>query len=254
MAGLEELIDDNAVLRGDGYMGRIYVINGRIARGMGMIEAVYKKAQSMNLPETMVFSSLLYTHSCLEVGNISEAEKWIERAFEFSDRMDRLMFLMADTCNAYILYEKGDYDGAFECQKRIADYPRHTGYPHIKSNWFFDYLHGLESKGYYYEKMNFDDEISECIKGDNLFYKGIAYRQRALNTKCNQLDIISELEKSEKWLELVGAEIELAKTRIRLGNEFMKKDDSGKKKVYMEKAWGLFAKVDHSYLRKNLCQ
>ncbi len=252
VSGLEELGDDNSTLMGDGYMGRIYVINGRIARGMGMIEAVYKKAVLLNLPETMVFSSLLYAHSCLEVGNIQEAEKWINRAYELSENLDLLMKLMADTCNAYILYEKGDYDGAFECHKRLADYPRDTGYPHIKSNWFFEYLHGLESRGYYYEKMNFSDEINNAINSDNLFYKGIAYRQRALKETDSKTDIIAELEKSEKWLELAGAEIELAKTRIMLGDEFMKKGNTAKRKEYMEKAWGLFTRVDYSYLPKEL--
>jgi tetratricopeptide (TPR) repeat protein len=144
--GLEELGDDTSTLMGDSYMGRIYVINGRIARGMGMIEAVFKKAVLLNLNEAAVFSSILYAHSCIEVGNIDVAEKWIQRAFEFPDKIDNLMQLMADTCNAYIYYEKGDYDNAFECHKRIADYPKDTGYPHIKSNWFFEYLYGLESR------------------------------------------------------------------------------------------------------------
>jgi transcriptional regulator with GAF, ATPase, and Fis domain len=250
ISGLEEFGDDTSTLMGDGYMGRIYVINGRIARGMGMIEAVYKKAVFLNLQEAAVFSSILYAHSCIEVGNIDEAEKWIQKAFEFPDKIDNLMQLMADTCNAYIYYDKGDYDKSFECHKRIADYPKDTGYPHIKSDWFFEYLYGLESKGYYYEKLNFNDVISESIKGDNLYYKGIAYRQRA--ARNNNLDTISELQKSEKWLELSGAEIELAKTRIMLGNEYLKRGDTAKRKEYMEKAWGLFAKVDHSYLPKEL--
>ncbi len=252
ISGLEEFGDDTSTLMGDGYMGRIYVINGRIARGMGMMEAVYKKAVLLNLKEAAVFSSILYAHSCLEVGNIDEAEKWIQRAFEYPDKIDNLMQLMADTCNAFIYYEKGDYDSAFECHKRIADYPKDTGYPHIKSNWFFEYLYGLELRGYYYEKLNFNDVITESIKGDNLYYKGIAYRQRAIKQKDGKLDKISELEKSEKWLELSGAEIELAKTRIMLGNEHLKRGDTARRKEYMEKAWGLFAKVDHGYLPKEL--
>jgi transcriptional regulator with GAF, ATPase, and Fis domain/tetratricopeptide (TPR) repeat protein len=252
ISGLEEFGDDTSTLMGDGYMGRIYVINGRIARGMGMIEAVYKKAVFLNLQDAAVFSSILYAHSCIEVGNIDEAEKWIEKAFEFPDKIDNLMQLMADTCNAYIYYDKGDYESAFECHKRIADYPKDTGYPHIKSNWFFEYLYGLEAKGYYYEKLNFNDVVTESIKGDNLYYKGIAYRQRVAKQKEYKLDVIPELEKSEKWLELSGAEIELAKTRIMLGDEYLKKGDTSKRKEYMEKAWGLFAKVDHSYLPKEL--
>ncbi|NLA74730.1 MAG: sigma 54-interacting transcriptional regulator [Deltaproteobacteria bacterium] len=252
ISGLEEFGEDTATLMGDSYMGRIYVINGRIARGMGMIEAVYKKAVLLDLREAAVFSSILYTHSCIEIGNIDDAEKWIKRVFEFPDKIDNLMQLMADTCNACIYYEKGDFDSAFECHRRIANHPKDTGYPHIKSSWFFEYLYGLESRGFYYEKLNFNDAIAESIKGDNLYYKGIAYRQRAIRQKDKKLDMLSELEKSEKWLELSGAEIELAKTRIMLGNEYLKRGDAARKKEYMEKAWNLFAKVDHSYLPKEL--
>jgi transcriptional regulator with GAF, ATPase, and Fis domain len=37
-----------------------------------------------------------------------------------------------------------------------------------------------------------------------------------------------------------------------LGEEYLKRGDAARRKEYMEKAWGLFAKVDHSHLPKEL--
>ena len=257
ISSLDEFGNDNASLIADSYIGRIYVVCGRISRGIGLFDAVLMKANSLNFVDTIIFTNLLQAHSFLEIGNFSEAELSVNRALSFSEcREDRLMALLAYICLAAISFSKGEYQKAFDYHKRAAKaYENAEQYAILPTSWFFEYLEGLESRGFYCEELNFETEVQKAIKNKNIFLKGIGYRFRALswqNNGKNDFRVLDELRQSEKWLERAGASIDLAKTRMAIGNYFLKinRTESGNK--YMRKAWESFPKIEQEFLPKEL--
>ena len=56
---LEEFGDDEATLRAIARVGLCYVSCGRIARGLGMIDAVRAKADLLHLPQIAIFADLM---------------------------------------------------------------------------------------------------------------------------------------------------------------------------------------------------
>jgi hypothetical protein len=107
----------------------------------------------------------------------------------------------------------------------------------------------LEKKGFYHAEMNCDAEIKKILDGDDIYMKGVALRYRALkNIKTRQLKgrAFLDLRASEKYLRTAGAEIELARTRIVLGDAYLKEGEINVALSYLEKSWALFSKCETS--------
>jgi tetratricopeptide (TPR) repeat protein len=113
----------------------------------------------------------------------------------------------------------------------------------------------LEGKGYVHEKMNCDSEIKRILSGDDIYMKGVALRYRALRNikvRPNQGRAFLDLRASEKNLKAAGAEIELARTRIALGDAYLKEGEIKVALSYLEKAWAVFSKIDKDLFPKDL--
>ena len=126
---------------------------------------------------------------------------------------------------------------------------------HQNGAWNFELLEVLESRGFVHAEWNYRNEINRMLNWDDIYMKGVSYRYRALRLLEKQQPlsrVLADLKKSEKYLNQSGAEIELARTRIALGNLYFKKGEMKPAQTFLGKAWRFFSNVDQSLFPKDL--
>ncbi len=253
---LEEFGDDRATLKAGARVGFSYVICGRIARGMGMIDAVRAKGNSLDLPSVVAVADFMSALALMEMRKLPEAELQLDRLSSFPDEvLGHYTLSGMNRCRAYISCAREDYSGAYEYHKRAIEHSLSLGWSHHNGPWNLECLDILESKGFFNKEWNFDGEVRRILGWDDIYMKGVAYRYRALrNMKSGRPlgKILTDLKGSEKYLKEAGAEIELARTWVDLGNAFAKKGEPTVARAYLEKAWALFSTVDRNLIPKDL--
>lgn len=256
VGNLEEFGDDATTLKASAMLGWCYVICGRISRGMGMIDAVRSKARSLMLQEVVIYTDLMSALSLIEIRKLADAELFLTQVLSTPEEgLDHYVSWAANGSMAYICCAKEEFEKAFEYQKKaiershVLDFVGHRGF-HI-----FESMAELEKRGFCQTEMNCDAEIKKMLDGDDIYMKGVALRFRAhLNIKTRQSKgrAFLDLRASEKCLKTAGAEIELARTRIALGDAYLKEGEINVALSYLEKAWALFSKIDKDLFPKDL--
>ena len=253
---LEEFGDDEATLKATARVGLCYVRCGRIPRGMGMIDTVRAKADLLHLPQIAIFADLMALIALFELRKTAEAEMVLDRLSGLPpDQVGHYILWPVEACKGYISCMRGDYDGAFEHLKRAVDHSRYVGWLHQNGAWNFELLDLLESRGLIHPEWNYRNEIQRMLNWDDIYMRGVSYRYRALRLLEKQAPlnrVLADLKKSEKYLQESGAEIELARTRIALGNLYVKQGELKAAHAYLGKAWRFFSTVDQNLFPKDL--
>ena len=256
VGSLEEFGDDETSLHTALLVGYCYAICGRIARGMGMIDAVRTKANMIEFQAMACLADFMTTLFLFEIRQISNAEFFLERIETYPEnKVTLLVQREIRECKAYILCMKGDYEGAFEHHKKGVEIESSLKWDHHFMPWTFEYLAILESKGLFHKKRNYDSEVERLLSWDDIRAKGVALRYRALRNMERQQSlgrILMDLRKSEKYLIEAGAEIELARTHIAFGRYYLKKDGVKTARPYLEKAWAFFSVIDKGLFPSDL--
>jgi transcriptional regulator with GAF, ATPase, and Fis domain len=252
----EEFGDDEATLKASAMLGWCYVICGRVSRGLGMIEAVKAKAESLHLENALIYTDLMSALCHIEMRKIPETESYLKKIFVYPENiLGHYVLWAANGMMAYIHYTKEEYEKSYECQLSAVEHSRILGWMHHRGPYNFEYIDGLEKRGLFHEQMNYDSEIKRMLNWDDIYMKGVALRYRALRNIENNRStakVLLDLKNSEKFLKKAGAEIELARTRITLGQVYLQSGDMKLAQPCMEKAWSLFSKVNKDLFPKNL--
>ena len=256
VGNLEEFGDDETTLKSGAMLGWCYVICGRVSRGLGMIDAIRGKAESFHLDGAFIFASVVKALSLMEVRRVSEAESCLEGVLSSTPSIDDHYVLSASYgCLAYACTLKQHYEKAFEWHKKLSEHMPFMGLTHHTGSYVFEYLYKLEKRGFALEDMNYDSEINRMMDADDLYMKGVVLRYKAIkNIKVRELKgrAFLDLRKSEKHLKMIGADIELARTWITLGDAYLKEGEVKVALSYLEKAWALFSAIDKSLFPKDL--
>jgi formate hydrogenlyase transcriptional activator len=256
VGSLEEFGNSERALMQGTMVGYSYVLNGRVARGIGMIDAVRTKANLLRFPHILALTDCISAQSFLEIRRTDDAEFYADRALSSGqERFGLFIKQSLDSCKAFILTVKQNYTDAFEHVKGMAERELVANQAFAKQGYAFEYLDILESKGFRHNYLNFDEEMKRQINSDSPYNKGIAHRYRALrNTERRESlsSILNDLKKSEIYLQQSGAEIELARTRVALGNHYLKRRKSKRAQAYFEMASGRLSKIDSTLFPKDI--
>ncbi len=258
IGNLEEFGDDEATLNAGLWVAYSFVICGRVSRGVGMIDAIRTKAISLCIESTTVLADFMAAHAMLEVRNVSEAEFYVGRILNSAERTaGRFILWGAYACKAFVLCAKREYAESFRCHTVAWEYARPMGWVHHVGPWTFEYLKTLEENGFRDELMTYDSEIKRFIKSGSIYMKGVAFRHKALNgmAKRHSTDrALADFKDSERLLKTTGAEIELARTMIALGNYYVQKGDLKSAQPCARKAFSLFSEVDKDLVPRELLE
>ena len=248
IGNLEEFGDEEMTLRMSALVGWFYVIAGRIARGMGLINTVREKSHMFGFSKTALFADIMKVHCYLEIRKTNDAEAVLDQVIQKLDNTaDNFTFWAVNRCNAFIQYAKENYEEAYLAYNRGNEYIYSLGWPLKINGWCLECLYALESQESFKGKIYIDEEIEKMISADDIYTKGFALRYRAFRNREKgqpQTTILADLQRSEKYLNNAGAEIELARTRIALGDYYHQNRNDKKSQFYFEKAWRFFSNVD----------
>jgi transcriptional regulator with GAF, ATPase, and Fis domain len=255
IGSLEEFGEDIPSLKAAALVGYCFVLCGRVARGMGIIEAARAKADILGFEQVTIFADEMAALSLIEMRRTSEAEPYLDRLSAKPESMlGHLTLRGLNDERAYLLCMKGKYQEAFEYHQRGVRNAHSLGTKHRPSPWSFEYLDILESKGFTDDEVNYDSEVRRLVKWPDVFMKGVAFRYRALrNIERNRSSktVLPDLRTSEKRLKEAGAEIELARTRIALARYFLKRDSKAARPL-LEKAWEVLSGIDKDLFPRDL--
>ncbi len=262
--GLEKFGDTEEDLLASLMVATNHVCCGRIARGLGMIEAVRSKAtQTLHLREAAGLAEFAMLLALIEIRDAPKARLCLERVQKaFPENvLPRINAGMYYNCKAYILCTTQDYVEALKYLKMAYAHATSAGSTsHSRSflPWVLECLYLIESKGFVDEDLNLDSQIEGVLLSwDNPYMKGAALRYRALrNIKRRQSKkiVLSDLKLSEKYLNRAGANIELARTRIDLGNYCLSKGRTVQGRSYLEKARVFLSGIDKDLFPKDLLE
>lgn len=243
----EDLGDDETALVAKARQGLWYVMWGKIARGIGIIEAVRAKSLLLDLRPTVFFCDLMAAHAYLELRKTKEAEFYLDRASSLlPDRFGPFVLRIMNLIKAYILFRKMDFEGAFRCHQQAAEQAKATLMMNHKAGWVFEYVGGLEQKGLVHHEASFEREAARAIHGEDMHMKGVGLRYaavRALNSGAPIKGVLADLRKSEECLKKAGTEIELARTRTALAEAYLKERNYRMSGFYKEKVDGFLAGI-----------
>jgi transcriptional regulator with GAF, ATPase, and Fis domain/tetratricopeptide (TPR) repeat protein len=256
IGNLEEFGDDETTLKASAMLGWCYVICGRISRGIGMIDAVRSKARSLNFHDAVIYADLMNALSLIEIRKLAAAESFLTQILSMSEEtLDHYVSWAANASMTFICCAKKEYEKAFGYLQKAVERSHVPGVARHRGSHIFESMAELEEKGFCHTEMNCDSEIRRMLDGNDIYMKGVALRYRALrNIKTRQSKgrAFLDLRASEKHLKMAGAEIELARTRITLGDAYLKEGEINAALSYLEKAWELFSKIDKDLFPKDL--
>jgi transcriptional regulator with GAF, ATPase, and Fis domain/tetratricopeptide (TPR) repeat protein len=256
LENIEEFGDDTVTLLAGANLGLSYVICGRIARGIGMIEAVRAKARLLNLERVAIIADIHQAIILLDLRRIEEAEVYVNRLSSFpGNLMGPSLLRVIELCKAYINFTKEDYETASGCLCAAVAYSQYVGWTHQKFPWLLECLGALEKQGRVHEGITYDGEIARMMKEEDPYMRGVALRYRALRgmERGQTLNrVLPDLRNSEGYLKKAEAEIELARTRVVMGNLLMNNGDSRQGRTCLERAHQMLSKVHKDLLPKDL--
>ena len=115
IGSLEEFGDDEASLKAAALVGYCFVICGRIARGIGMVDTVRAKGVLLDLQQVTIFADQMMVLSLFELRRTSEAEPYLGRLSDLPETaLGHLISRAIDDEKAHILCAKGDFRGGLQ--------------------------------------------------------------------------------------------------------------------------------------------
>lgn len=245
---VEDFGDDESTLKGTARVGRCYVMCGHVARGIGLIDAVHARAETLSLEDTIIFANLMKALSFLEIRNIEGVETSLAKIFCYPDDvLGHYVLWAACSCKAYTLINKGEYETAFEYIHKGIEHSKTYGFAHQKGPWNFEMANMVDLKqSPEFEEWR-DSEIRRLLNWDDIYMRGVALRYRAfedIRIGENENRILSDLRMSERYLKEAGARVELARTHLVLGEYYINQDRKRIGQAYLQRAWELFSKVN----------
>ena len=226
-----------------------YSITGRSARGLGLAEALREKALAKGDIKTQAFADAFVALIMLEIRQIEKAIPHIDTALEMGERYgNNLGLLIIKPCKAYVLYKKGDLEGA---RDMLASWLPHTiklGHANYPTAWMLDILWSLHKANMEpIEGYDFRSEIARLKTRPDIHLKGVALRYEAIEKKMSASDpaaIEALLKNSHQLLKESGAKIELGRTQVELAKFYIGEKNNSQAQKYADMAYSTLTEID----------
>ncbi len=234
-----------------------YGLTGRIARGLGMAEALRERASVGGNLKAQAFSEAVIALILLEIRHVEKAVPHIDNALQIGKKLgDDLVLWMAKPCKAYDEYSRGNSESAQELMASAINHAQKIGQMHHPSPWIIEILWSWHKEGLNpIEGYSFQSETDRLMEWPDIYMKGAALRYYALDKRLSGSDLgLTEeiLRESEKLLQEAGAEIELGRTQVEFARLLLKKKDSKRAERVANKAFRTFSKIDRALFPSEL--
>ena len=250
LGDVEEISPDLRDLWAHLMLAYCYGITGRIARGVGLAEAIKERAVSKEDLKAQAFADAVIALILLEVRQLNKAEVHINNALKIGKKAgsDQALW-MAKPCQAYVKYSKGNLYEAQKILESAMDHARVLGQVHYPSPWIIEILWSLhKTKQDPIEGYSFASEMTRLMDWPDIYMKGAALRYHAIDKRmsgsdCEEIEQI--LDESQKLLKKAGARIELGRTQTELSKLLIEKRDTERAKEIANMAYRNLSEIDH---------
>jgi transcriptional regulator with GAF, ATPase, and Fis domain len=249
LGNVEEISPDLRDLWAYLMLAYCYGLTGRIARGVGLAEAIKERALLKGHLKTQAFAEAVIALILIEVRQVDKAEPHIKNALRVGEEIKSdLILWMAKPCKAYQIYLKGDLKGAREMMESAMSNARSLGQIHYPSPWLIEILWALHRvrwkpiKGY-----SFVSEIDRLMEWPDIYMRGAALRYHAYAKRTSGADleeIEDLLKESQQLLRESGARIELGRTQAELARVLVEKKDTKGAKEVANLAYQTLSEID----------
>ncbi len=249
LGNVEEISPDLRDLWAHLMLAYCYGITGRIARGLGLAEAIKERAVSKGNLKAQAFADAVIALILLEVRQLEKAEVHINSALKMGKEVgsDQALW-MAKPCKAYLEYSKGNLSEARKIFESAMNHARLLGQVHYPSPWIIEILWSLhKAKFDPIEGYSFLSEITRLMDWPDIYMKGVALRYHALNKRISGSDceeVVQILEESQRLLKKAGARIELGRTQTELSKVLLEKNEPEKAKEIANAAYRTLSEID----------
>jgi len=258
LGNLEEISIDLRDLWAHLMLAFCYGINGRIARGVGLAEAIRQRALSKGYIKGQAFAHAVIAIILIEARHLKDAEPHIDKALEIGERINNdLTLWIAEGCKAYIEYSKGNLEQAKKLTESTMSHMKSMGQTHYPASPFIiEILWALDrSKLDPINGYSFVGETTRLMNWPDIYMKGAALRYHALDKKLFGTDIekVEEiLKQSQTFLKEAGALIELGRTQIELIKLYIEKNDQKQAKDLANVTYQMICEIDKSLFPSDL--
>jgi formate hydrogenlyase transcriptional activator len=245
---LEQFPSDESTLRACTTLGWCYAICGQPARGLGLIEAARQKAASLGFRQAEMDAGVRRVLTLLDSRYITEMEGVLEDVFKNSEEaLGNYRLWACYAAKAYALYVRGDLKGCFEFQTKAYAKSKEIGWFHHRGPFNFEYMDALEDAGLVHPEMNYESELKRVASWPDLYMQGVGMRYRALRLLKqggSAQDALYFLEQSRTVLSQVGADLELARTKIELARLCLRGSEGETSRSLLKEAYKVFSGVN----------
>ena len=249
LGDVEEISPDLRDLWAHLMLAYCYGITGRIARGVGLAEAIRERSVSKGNLKAQAFADAVIALILLEVRQLEKAEVHIDNALKIGEKVgsDQALW-MAKPCKAYVKYSRGNLSEAQKILESAMNHARVLGQIHYPSPWIIEILWSFHKvKWDPIEGYSFLSEIARLMDWPDIYMRGAALRYHALDKKmagADLEDIDETLNESQRLLKEAGARIELGRTQAELARILVEKKDKKRAKEVANKAYLTLSEID----------
>ena len=252
----EELSEDVETLKSYLRLSWAYAVAGQTARAIGLIQAVRGKARQIEAQDLERYATLIFVIVLAESGRIDEGEIALEELFSTPDELlDPYTKWPGNGKRAYFAYLRGDYEKAFEYQKRAYENSKKLGSPYHRGPDNLEIMLGLEKRGMIHPEWNFEADSTRLLSWQDIYMKGVAFRFRALKAyeEGGPREVVTaDLKNGIKLLTRAGAKVELAHALVLMARIRLSENRTSTAEKLLKTAWDILSKVNPDLFPKDL--
>jgi len=217
---------DNTPLLAALTAGACYSFCGQSSQGMGMLDAVRLHSRKIGNTYIAGHAEVAIGEIFMELNHFEESRKHFEQSLKETQASHNLFaYIGGLVCLSYVFYMLNDYKKAISAFKEFVELTQRAQMPMRQGSVIMHLCWAMEEgKLPRYKDFQLREEIKLALQGDHVFTKGLALRYRALLGKRDGVSgdlVINDLQRSIKYLEESGHQIQLANARVDLAREYI---------------------------------
>lgn len=205
-------------------VGRCYALNGRVAEGIGMMNAIQQHCQDLGDSVLAAHASYTLGATMVDIRRLDDAQRYLTYTLNETNVEPSWATIRALVVLAFVYFLLGDHE---KCVHYIQEHLRYSRVVNVTvrpySYWMELCWAAKQKRLPPIDGLDLTKEVDRIIKGNNIFLKGIAFRYQALLSRDEGADsktIIELLNQSKGFLAESGYRIELATTQMELTRQF----------------------------------
>ena len=239
-------------------VGQCYTYTGQITQALGMLNAIHQSCRNEGDLHTAAFAISTINAALIMIKPIDETLALAVPAYlDIRQSGNQYVQILTEGMMAYLYYLKGDLDRSVEHLKTFVQQCCQVNIDTLHHLPYLLELCWAMEQGRYPRIMNLhiDSEVDKLLAGQNVFFKGLAYRYRALlEQKAGQPEktVMKSLASSLKWLKVSGHELEILTTRFEIARQHLLLGRRVKAGEIIGKFPGVIAKYNRDLIPSDL--